>query len=165
MKFNKTIVYGILGVVALGSLIYLLRSDSKSEEEPSQDTKDKKDSGISEEQKTIDPNIQNAKDVSGKLTSLVGRDVYTKVDKVNVRDSAKVNNGIINNIYGELPSKNILVGKVTSVVKTGELNWLGVKLSRQAYDIIQSQKNIVTRDLWVNIPPLKWVREDVIKLN
>jgi hypothetical protein len=75
-----------------------------------------------------------------------------------------VNNGVINNIYGEIPSKDILIGKVTSVLKKGDFNWIGVKLSQQAYDIIQSEKNIIFRDLRTNIPALKWVREDVIKL-
>jgi hypothetical protein len=163
---NKTLIYGALGLVAIGALIYLLGNDKDKQVEDvkSDDATPSKD-GISNEQKTPDVNVEKAKDVSGKLTGLVGKSIYTKVDNVKVRDSAKVNNGIINNIYGELPVRNTLIGKVVSVVKDANYNWVGVKLSQEAYNMIQSQKNIVTRDLWVNIPPLKWVREDVIKLN
>jgi hypothetical protein len=137
------------------------KADKGTEEEKEEE---KSDDEISEEQKTPDKNVEASKDTSGKLTSLVGKNIYTKVADVKVRNTAMVNNGIINNIYGEIPSKDILIGKVTSSVKKGDYNWLGVKLSQQAYDIIQSEKSFVTRDLKVNIPALKWVREDVIKL-
>lgn len=159
MKLNKTLIYGTLGIIALGGLIYLLSSNKGEsvEEEP-------KEGEEADDQKTTDPNVEKAKDPSGKLTSLVGKTIFTKVEDVNVRDTAQVNNGIINNIYGVLPSRDIEIGQVTSVVKKGDKNWLGVKLSKKAYDIIQSQKSIITRDIWTNIPPLKWVREDVIKL-
>ena len=160
MKTNKTLIYGVLGVVALGGLIYLLSTDKTEEEKKGADAEPKE----GDEQSTPDAKVEKAKDASGKLTSLVGKDITTKVDKVNVRNTPEVNNGLINNIYGEIPTKDIIIGKVISVVKKGDKNWLGVKLSQKAYDIIQSQKNIVMRDIWTNIPPLKWVREDVIKL-
>jgi hypothetical protein len=161
---NETLIYGLLGLIAIGGLVYILlpsKADNGTEEEKEEE---KSDDDISDEQKTPDKNVEASKDASGKLTSLVGKNIYTKVADVKVRNTAMVNNGIINNIYGEIPSKDILIGKVTSSVKKGDYNWLGVKLSQQAYDIIQSEKSFVTRDLKVNIPALKWVREDVIKL-
>lgn len=162
MKINKPLIYGALGVITLGALIYLM---SRPEEEKKEDTKAEDEGQTENEQKVIDPNLEKAKDAKGKLTSIVGKDVYTKVEDVNIRNTPEVNNGLLNNIYGVLPAKGLLIGKVTSVVKKGNLNWVGVKLSKSAYDIIQSEKNLLTRDIWVNIPPLKWVREDVIKLN
>lgn len=161
---NETLIYGLLGIIAIGGLVYILLP-SKSDTETEEENEDKKsDDEISEEQKTPDKNVEASKDASGKLTSLVGKNIFTKVADVKVRNTAMVNNGLINNIYGEIPSKDILIGKVTSTVKKGNYNWLGVKLSQQAYDIIQSEKSFVTRDLKVNIPALKWVREDVVKL-
>lgn len=161
---NETLIYGLLGLIAIGGLVYILlpsKADTDAEEEKEDE---KSDDEISEEQKTPDKNVEASKDASGKLTSLVGKNIFTKVADVKVRNTAMVNNGLINNIYGEIPSKDILIGKVTSTVKKGNYNWLGVKLSQQAYDIIQSEKSFVTRDLKVNIPALKWVREDVVKL-
>lgn len=164
MKNQKALIYGALGVIALGVLVYILKPKEDGEEESKDTTSPETKDGVSEEQKTPDPKIEKQKDASGKLTSLIGKEVYTKIADVHIRDSAMVNNGIINNIYGVLPSKDILIGKVTANVKKGDYNWLGVKLSQKAYDIIQSEKSIITRDIWVNIPPLKWVREDVVKL-
>lgn len=165
---TETLVYGLLGLVALGGLIYLIvpKKEEGVEEDEVIDTKNKDtpDDEISNEQKTPDKNVQAAKDNTGKLTSLVGKNVFTKLADVQVRNTAMVNNGVINNIYGAIPSKDILIGKVTSVLKKGDFNWIGVKLSQQAYDIIQAEKNIIFRDLRTNIPALKWVREDVIKL-
>jgi len=165
---NETLIYGLLGLIALGGLVYLAvpkKEESITDEDlidpKSEDTPD---NVISNEQKTPDKNVEAAKDNTGKLTSLIGKNVFTKLAGVQVRNTAMVNNGVINNIYGEIPSKDILIGKVTSVLKKGEFNWIGVKLSQQAYDIIQSEKNIIFRDLRTNIPALKWVREDVIKL-
>jgi hypothetical protein len=165
---NETLIYGLLGLIALGGLIYLVvpkKEESVTDEDlidpKSEDTPD---NVISNEQKTPDKNVEAAKDNTGKLTSLIGKNVFTKLAGVQVRNTAMVNNGVINNIYGEIPSKDILIGKVTSVLKKGDFNWIGVKLSQQAYDIIQSEKNIIFRDLRTNIPALKWVREDVIKL-
>lgn len=165
---NETLIYGLLGLVALGALVYLVVPKKEEGGEggevidpTKQDTPDDK---ISEEQKTPDKKVEAAKDKTGKLTSLIGKNVFTKIADVKVRNTAMVNNGLINNIYGEIPSKDILIGKVTSVLKKGDFNWLGVKLSQQAYDIIQAEKNIIFRDLRTNIPALKWVREDVIKL-
>jgi hypothetical protein len=165
---NETLIYGLLGLIALGGLVYLVvpKKEEGIEEDEVIDTKkkDTPDDEISNEQKTPDKNVEAAKDNTGKLTSLIGKNVFTKLEGVQVRNTAMVNNGIINNIYGEIPSKDILIGKVTSVLKKGDFNWLGVKLSQQAYDIIQSETNIIFRDLRTNIPALKWVREDVIKL-
>lgn len=165
---TETLVYGLLGLVALGGLIYLIvpKKEEGVEEDEVIDTKNKDtpDDEISNEQKTPDKNVQAAKDNTGKLTSLVGKNVFTKLADVQVRNTAMVNNGVINNIYGAIPSKDILIGKVTSVLKKGDFNWIGVKLSQQAYDIIQAEKNIIFRDLSSRIPALKWVREDVIKL-
>jgi hypothetical protein len=165
---NETLIYGLLGLIALGGLVYLVvpKKEEGIEEDEVIDTKkkDTPDDEISNEQKTPDKNVEAAKDNTGKLTSLIGKNVFTKLAGVQVRNTAMVKNGVINNIYGEIPSKDILIGKVTSVLKKGEFNWIGVKLSQQAYDIIQSEKNIIFRDLRTNIPALKWVREDVIKL-
>ena len=165
---NETLIYGLLGLIALGGLVYLIvpkKEEGVKEDEVIDPKKqDTPDDEISNEQKTPDKKVEAAKDNTGKLTSLIGKNVFTKLANVQVRNTAMVNNGIINNIYGEIPSKDILIGKVTTVLKKGDFNWLGVKLSQQAYDIIQAETNIIFRDLRTNIPALKWVREDVIKL-
>jgi len=161
MKKNETLIYTALGLITLGALVYILLPKQENDDNTEDKTSDDK---ANDEQKTPDKNVESLKDTSGKLTSLIGKDIYTKVTGVNIRNTAEVNNGFVNNIYGEIPSKDILIGKVTSNVKKGDYNWLGVKLSQKAYDIIQSEKSFITRDLTVNIPALKWVREDVIKL-
>lgn len=167
-KNTEYMIYGGLAIISIVGLVYLFRKDEKtpSKEEdiinPDTGTGD-----ITKEQQTKDPLLEDLMKTPNWASKVVGKKIFTKVGGANIRTQSFVNNGLINNIYGTIPSKGIEIGEVTKVIPKStadQMAWFGVKLSKQAYTIIQSEKNIITRDIWENIPPLLWVREDVVKL-
>jgi len=104
-------------------------------------------------------------------TQMLGKQIYTKLDNVNPRQSPYVNNGwLVNNgVGGRITQKDTLIGTVTDVVndkgllknKSGAIyKWFKVNPSLVAIKQIKDDSNILI--------PTKtdtfYVREDVIKL-
>ena len=104
-------------------------------------------------------------------TQMLGKQIYTKLDNVNPRQSPYVNNGwLVNNgVGGRITQKDTLIGSVTDVVndkgslknKSGNIyKWFKVAPSLVAIKQIKDDSNILI--------PTKtntfYVREDVIKL-
>jgi hypothetical protein len=102
---------------------------------------------------------------------MLGKQIYTKLDNVNPRQSPYVNNGwLVNNgVGGRITQKDTLIGTVTDVVndkgslknKSGAIyKWFKVNPSLVAIKQIKDDSNILI--------PTKtdtfYVREDVIKL-
>lgn len=170
-------IYLVLSAIALGGGLYLILKKPKNDGSG--------DDSFPTPTPTNDPTArpqdvaQNK--VSPKLDSLLssgkikGAKIYTKIDGVNLRTSASVNNGGINNIYGTMPNKERLVGVATGkvIVEQGkdrknpltgkDYRWIQVTLSKFAYDKIQSQKSLATMD-WIpkTVMPPVWVRDDVV---
>jgi len=161
---RKENLYKIIGVgAAIGLAIFIATykkdDDDKKQDEPDPQTK---------------PDLKL--DVRIREGNTKGLVVLSKIDKVKLRTDYFVNDGVINNLYGEVPTKDIVIGTVvTNPIndKGGAINpntkqywkWLGVKITDGVYKEIQdNQRNFFTRDSWKNIPSVLYVREDVIKL-
>jgi hypothetical protein len=110
-----------------------------------------------------------------KNKTIIGKNVITKYNSSILRTSAYVNDGVMNNKYGEIEKSNTLVGKVkyisqdkggaTNPTTKKPYNWLGVEITDSVYDTIQeTQRNWLTRDVWANKKIPLWIREDIIKL-
>jgi hypothetical protein len=160
---RKENLYKIIGVGAAVGLAILIVTWKKDDDD---DSKDEPDPQTKPDLK-LDVRIRE-----GNTKGLI---VKSKVDKAKLRTSNLVNDGTINNLYGEIPTTNTIVGEiVTNPIndKGGAINpntkqywkWMGVKITDDVYKEIQdNQRNFFTRDRWKNIPTL-YIREDVIKL-
>ncbi len=159
----KENLYKIVGIGAAVGLAILIVTWKKDDDDGKQDEPDPQ----TKPDLKLDVRIRE-----GNTKGLV---VKSKVDKAKLRTSNLVNDGTINNLYGEIPTTNTIVGEVvTNPIndKGGAINpntkqywkWLGVKITDGLYKEIQdNQRNFFTRDRWKNIPTL-YIREDVIKL-
>ena len=128
---------------------------------------------IDVEQTIIDPTLAEIikLPLAQAKAKLVGKNIYTKLDNVNPRQSPYVNNGwfVNNGVGGRITERDTLIGKVTDVVndkgslrnKIGDIyKWLKVAPSPIAIKQIKEDSNIL-------IPTSTgtfYVREDVIKL-
>jgi hypothetical protein len=155
-KQEKNWFIGI-GVVALLTALYFITKPkgNKQEEEDSQDK-------------------PNAKlDELVKAGQVVGATLVSKVKNVKLRHQAYVNDGAVNNRYGEAPEANMTIGTVVSVVDdlTKNINpatsqpykWFKIKIDKALFNEIQTnQRNIATRQTLV--PSQLFVREDTVKI-
>jgi hypothetical protein len=155
-KQEKNWLIGV-GVVGILTALYFI-------------TKPKKDKkGDESNQETPDPKL----DELIKSGKAVGATLVSKVKNVKLRHQAYVNDGMLNNRYGEAPEPNMAVGQVLSVVDdlTKNVNpvtsnpykWFRIKIDKSLYDEIQkNQRSILTRETIV--PSQLFVREDTVKL-
>jgi hypothetical protein len=155
-KQEKNWFIGI-GVVALLTAVYFITKPkgNKQEEEDSQEK-------------------PNAKlDELVKAGQVVGATLVSKVKNVKLRHQAYVNDGAVNNRYGEAPEANMTIGTVISVVDdlTKNINpatsqpykWFKIKIDKALFNEIQTnQRNIATRQTLV--PSQLFVREDTVKI-
>jgi hypothetical protein len=155
-KQEKNWFIGI-GVVALITALYFITKPkgNKQEEEDSQEK-------------------PNAKlDELVKAGQVVGATLVSKVKNVKLRHQAYVNDGAVNNRYGEAPEANMNIGTVVSVVDdlTKNINpatsqpykWFKIKIDKALFNEIQTnQRNIATRQTLV--PSQLFVREDTVKI-
>jgi hypothetical protein len=169
-------IYLIASALALGGGLYLIYKKPKDDSGKGDDT-----TPTPNNDPTARPQDVAQNKLSPKLDSLVsngkikGAKIYSKVDAVKVRTSASVNNGGINNIYGTMPNKERLIGVATGkvVVEQGkdrknpltgkDYRWIQITLSKFAYDKMQSQMSLFTRDVFPKtIMPVAWIRDDVV---
>lgn len=163
---RKEIIYKIVGVgfaIGLAAFIVLYKKpdngDNNGQDEPQPQTK---------------PDLKlDVKIREGNTKGLV---VKSKVNNAKLRTDYYVNDGTINNLYGQVPLIDTIVGEiVTNPIndKGGAMNpntkqywkWLGVKITDGIYKEIQdNQRNFFTRDTFKKIPNILYIREDVIKL-
>jgi hypothetical protein len=102
--------------------------------------------------------------------------VRSKVSNVKLRTEYKVNDGVINNLYGEVPKYNTEIGVVLDKPyddQNKQINpatkqvykWLKVKITQAVYDEIQdNQRGFWTRDKVRKVPFQLFVREDTVKV-
>jgi hypothetical protein len=128
---------------------------------------------ISEEQNIIEPTLKEILKLplAKVKLHLLNKKLYTKVDDVNPRTSAYVNNGWFKNnlIGGKIKIKGTLAGTVVDVANdTGLLQntdgrvfiWFKINPSATARKQIEEDSNIFTAQKFKTF----WLREDVITL-
>lgn len=154
---SRNNLYGLLiagSILIVGAyfIIDKFKKDKKGNNEGDVDTEN--ESSVTNDNSTSTANLP-IKPLN--IDSIVGKDVFTNTSNVNIRKSALVNNGFLNNLFGTIPEKNTLIGKVISVIRKDGFNWLEVKLSRES--IIAMFPNTKYLDF-----TSKFVREDVVKI-
>ena len=128
---------------------------------------------ISGEQAVIDSTLQEIVKLplAQAKANLLGKEIYSKVENINPRQSAYVNNGwfVNNSVGGRITQKDTLIGTVTDVVNDkGSLRnnsgaiykWFKIKPSNEAVKQIKDDSSI----LMGTKTDTFYVREDVIKL-
>jgi hypothetical protein len=105
-----------------------------------------------------------------------GISIRSKVSNAKLRTEYKVNDGVINNLYGEVPKFNTEIGEVIDKPyddQNQQINpatnkvykWLKVKITQAVYDDIQdNQRGWWTRDRIRKVPFQLFVREDTVKI-
>ena len=129
---------------------------------------------ISNEQAVIDPILAEIikLPLAQVKAKLLGKNIYSKVDNVNPRQTPYVNNGwlVNNSVGGRITQKNTLIGTVTDVVNDKGLlknnsgaiyKWVKVKPSPDAVKQIKDDSSFLMGTKTDSF----YVREDVIKLN
>jgi hypothetical protein len=128
---------------------------------------------VSVEQAVIDPVLQEIikLPLAQAKVKLLGKEVYSKVENINPRQTPYVNNGwfVNNGVGGRITQKDTLIGTVTDVVNDKGLlsnnsgsiyKWLKISPSKEAVRQIKDDSSILI--------PTKtdsfYVREDVVKL-
>ena len=160
MNAKKVYVYSGLALVgALGLYIYI----SKKKENQlklaqvvtiTEEDKIKTPTGdeIDIEQATIPKDLENVLKnnipIAEKL--LINKEMATKIANVKARSTNQVNNGIVNNIVGEISNPNINVGKVVGLIydennaknPQGKVyKWFKIKPSQESFDEMNKNKS------------------------
>ena len=129
---------------------------------------------ISNEQAVLDPTIAEIikLPLAEAKAKMLGKNIYTKLDNVNPRQTPYVNNGLFvnNGVGGRITQKNSLIGIVTDVVNDKGLlknnsgsvyKWIKVKPSLEAIKQIKDDSSFLIGTK----TDAFYVREDVINLN
>lgn len=129
---------------------------------------------ISGEQAVLDPTLSEIIKLPliQAKAKMLGKDIYTKVENVNPRQTPYVNNGwLVNNgVGGRITQKDTLIGTVTDVVNDkGSLRnnlgdiykWFKINPSNEAVKQIKEDSNILIGGTKTKT---FYVREDVIKI-
>jgi len=129
---------------------------------------------ITGEQSAIDPTLSEIikLPLAQAKAQMLGKNIYTKVENVNPRQTPNVNNGwfVNNGVGGRITDKDTLIGSVTDVVNdSGSLHknngaiykWFKVTPSAEAIKQIKNDSNILIGTKTETF----YVREDVVKLN
>jgi hypothetical protein len=167
MKKNKWIYISsaLVGVTAIYFIVKALKKDDGS-------------NGGNGEGGDEEDNKQNTSPTILEMIknkTIIGKNLISKVDGSILRISSYVNDGVVNNRYGEIPNANTLIGKVkyisqdkggaTNPTTNKPFNWLGVEITDEVYNNIQeNQRNWLTKDRWYNKRIPLWIREDIVKL-
>lgn len=162
-----------LSVVAYVVITKKKKSDTDPTKGEKQDVTTSTGDVVTVEQATTDPTLLEIikLPLAQAKTRLLGKNIYSKVENINPRQTPYVNNGwfVNNSIGGRITQKDTLIGTVTDIVNDKGLltnnsgsiyKWLKVKPSQEAVTQIKEDSNILI--------PTKtdtfYVREDVIKL-
>lgn len=176
MKINTKKLYPLIGIgIALGLILLIAKKkpDTTPNPEPTPEPED--GSGVSPEQKKPDPTLSGILASANATTMLKGKKIYSKIANVKARTEARVNDGVVNNLYGDISNAGTYLGTAISVLNDagGAQNttakrvfkWVKVQLSKEGYEAVQANRSFLTRDLFTpSAFPVVYFREDVIKL-
>ena len=117
---KKSTKYIILSAALLvvGVLVYIKLDTANNIE----------DNGLTPSQSNAEE--QENENTTGTNPIVVGDEIYPSGEYVNVRTSAEVNNGYINNILVEIPTPN-RIGIVDSIVVADGHTWYNVQMNQE----------------------------------
>lgn len=128
---------------------------------------------ITAEQASIDASLQEILKlpVSEAKAKMLGKNIYSKLENINPRQTPYVNNGwfVNNGVGGRITQKDTLIGIVTDIVNDSGLlhnnsgniyKWFKVKPSSEAINQIKDDSSILLGTKTDTF----YIREDVIKL-
>ena len=117
---KKSTKYIILSAALLvvGVLVYIKLDTANNIE----------DNGLTPSQSNAEE--QENENTTGADPIVVGDEIYPSGEYVNVRTSAEVNNGYINNILVEIPTPN-RIGIVDSIVVADGHTWYNVQMNQE----------------------------------
>jgi hypothetical protein len=129
---------------------------------------------ISGEQAVIDPTLQEIVKLplAQAKAKLLGKEILSKVENINPRQTPYVNNGwfVNNSVGGRITQKDTIIGTITDVVNDKGLlsnnsgaiyKWFKINPSKEAVSQIKEDSNIL---LGGTKTKTFYVREDVVKL-
>jgi hypothetical protein len=129
---------------------------------------------ISGEQAIVDPTLQEIVKLplAQAKAKLLGKEIYSKVENINPRQTPYVNNGwfVNNSVGGRITQKDTLIGTITDVATDKGLlrnnsgtiyKWFKINPSKEAVSQIKEDSNIL---LGGTKTKTFYVREDVVKL-
>lgn len=171
----KKYLYPIIGIAIAGGIFVLATKGKKPEPTPEPTPEPEDGSGVTPEQKKPDPTLSAMLASKDANTLLKGKKIYSKIDTIKARTEPRVNDGLVNNLYGDITKSGTYLGNAISVVNDagGAQNatakrvykWVKVQLSKDGYDSVQANRSFLTRDLFTPTAfPVVYFREDVIKL-
>lgn len=179
MENNKKIyLYSGLAVV-ISVIMYIgITKRKKYNTDPTNDVQPdvttKTGDVITSEQAIIDLKLQDIfkLPLSQVKSKMLGKEIYSKLENINPRQTPFVNNGwfVNNGVGGRIVEKDTLIGIVTDVVNDRGLlsnnngnvyKWLKVNPSTEAIQQIKDDSNILIGTKTDTF----FVREDVVKLN
>jgi hypothetical protein len=119
-----------------------------------------------------------------KNGTAVGKKIYTKVNNANIRYTAEINNGWMDNIWSTVPNAGTYLGTIYDVFQSTDtriLNpntnepyyWVILDLDSTLWKTLNDEKSVLNPDKQNSkIMPCKvnkcvrnyWMREDIIKL-
>lgn len=181
---NKKVIIGV-GLLALGALGYLvLKNKTKKEEKQIIDEEGEADFDFenADGKKTGLQNIINrpkkiikVKDYqalirNGSLNELnkylVGKNIYTLQNNVNLRRYPLVNNGLMDNIELTLKNKGVFVGRVEEVVRGTDGKNIWFSISNKGYNPSFSERMFYGTGYWgvtdYDVREYIYVRADVV---
>ena len=172
MKMNKKYIYPLIAVAIAGGIFWLVtkkkpKNDGGGGDAPIEPPTD--GSEISAEQKKIDAPLNTILANKNANVLIKNKKIFSKIANAKGRYSPYVNDGFVENVYGNIPNANTLIGLAVGAVndKGSTINpstnrpfvWVQVKLSKAVFDAFQEQKSFYER-----ADETAYFREDVIKL-
>lgn len=178
---KKLIKYGLLGLAGAAA-IYLLAVALFKKDDGNGGDEEEEGEAPADEQTIPDANLTAAI----KNGTAKGKKIYTKVDKVNIRYSPAVNNGMMDNIWTQVATKGTYLGTIFYVFKSTDTTiinpatgqpyyWLVINLDADAWKTLNDELGWYDpdkqRNKWVACDPTTtscrnnyWVREDTVRL-
>ena len=160
MNAKKVYVYSGLALFgALGLYIYISKRKQEMIEKAQVVTNTEEETlvtptgdEINIEQATIPKDLENVlkNNIPIAQKILINKPMVTKINNVKARSSNRVNNGLVNNVIGEIKNSNVNVGKVVGLIYDKEdaknpqgktYKWFKIKPTQESIDEMNKNKS------------------------
>lgn len=183
MKNSKHIYFYSAGAILLAFGAYIIITRKSEDSEVAKDEAKPEDKEVQTstgsiltlDQLKIPENLSKTLDLDiyGAVKQLGNKDIYSKLNGVNVRTSPSINNGIVGNSLGAIDAQGTYIGKVKAIANDNNnltniqgrtYKWVKVLLSSKAIDALNKSRNGLFQSKLPNSAIQAYVREDTIML-